>query len=150
MKEDMYKTEQGQKRHKSPKMMKFLSLYNDPNSETFCNARGSALKAGYSESYASNLTHLSPDWMTTDARHKLMLQRAEANLTKLQNLQFEDVKHNPQLVKIWQDTSKYVSERLGKDEGWSNRTELTGKGGKQLFSTEHKQTAEQALDNLDL
>lgn len=39
---------------------------------------------------------------------------------------------DPSLVKIKQDTAKFVAERQGKDEGWSSRTEMTGKGGKDL------------------
>lgn len=40
---------------------------------------------------------------------------------------------DPSLVKIKQDTAKFVAERQGKDEGWSSRSEVTGKGGRDLI-----------------
>lgn len=42
------------------------------------------------------------------------------------------------LVKIKQDTAKFVAERQGKDEGWNNRTEVTGKNGKDLVPVDPK------------
>ena len=47
----------------SPRQIEFLRLYNDPKSETFGNALQSALKAGYSQEYAENITSLFPDWL---------------------------------------------------------------------------------------
>lgn len=146
MKEPRYETETGQFRRKNAKMIAFETYYTDPNSPTYNNARQSALKAGYSESYANNLTVQSPDWMTGDAMRIAMLQRAEQSLRELLAMSDED-KKNPQKMKIWQDTVKFVSERLGKD-WYSTRAEVTGKNGKSLFTSEHAHLAEQALSDL--
>ena len=142
-----YETKSGQMRKTTPKQDAYHAYYTDPNSETYCNAYQSAIKAGFSDSYARSITHQSPDWMTADARRVQMLHQAEKNLQAIANWSEEDFKHNPQMYKIWQDTNKFLSERLGK-EHYSTRSEVTGKGGKQLFSEEHRQIAEQALSSL--
>ena len=43
-----------------------------------------------------------------------------------------DKKVDAGLAKIKQDTAKFIASRLGKDNDWSERTELTGKDGKDL------------------
>lgn len=146
MKEPRYETTNGHYRRKTPKQIAFETYYTDPTSPTYNNARQSALKAGYSESYANNLTVQSPDWMTGDAMRIAMLQRAEQSLRELLEMSDEE-KKNPQKMKIWQDTVKFVSERLGKDH-YSTRSEVTGKNGKALFTEEHAKLAEDALSQL--
>lgn len=46
-----------------PRREKFSAYYLDPASPTFRNALQSALKAGFSKSYALNITSLEPDWV---------------------------------------------------------------------------------------
>lgn len=48
----------------SPQQIDFLKYYTDPKSGTFSNATQSAIKAGYSQDYADNLTSLMPDWLS--------------------------------------------------------------------------------------
>lgn len=48
----------------TPQQIEFLTFYTDPKSETYSNARQSAIKAKYSEEYASNITSLLPKWLS--------------------------------------------------------------------------------------
>lgn len=124
-----------------PRQALFLAYYLDPKSDTFSNALQSALKAGYEQQYAESLTAKMPDWLSEKVGDKLMLSKAEKNLNEMldmpvRTLEWEGhgedaeqvVTTEPALVKIKQDTAKFVAERLGKGK-WSSRNELTGKDG---------------------
>ena len=79
------------------------------------NALQSAVKAGYSQEYAENITSLMPDWLSESiGRRKRLLEKAEKNLENL--LDSED-------EKIQADMSKFVTKTLGKNEGYSERVE---------------------------
>lgn len=47
-----------------PRQQRFMEYYLDANSVTFSNCYGSAVRAGYSEQTARNLTHLRPAWLS--------------------------------------------------------------------------------------
>lgn len=117
--------------------------YINPKSETFSNAYQSAKKAGYEESTCLQIT--TEKWFTEKVRRVNLLGKAEKVLDEMLEMPVdvqrvegygEDretvVKTEPALVKIKQDTAKFVAERLGKDEGYSSRVENTGKDGKEL------------------
>jgi hypothetical protein len=105
----------------SPRQIEFLRLYNNPKSETFGNALQSALKAGYSQDYAESLTAQCPEWFSENlGRRKRMLSKAEIVLEE--SLDWEDER-----LKL--DSAKFIAKTLGKDEGYSDRTEHTGKDG---------------------
>lgn len=126
----------------SPRQIRFLKLYNDPKSPTFGNAYQSAKDAEYSEEYAQNLTGQMPDWLSENIRRrKRMLMSAENNLEEALNMEAGVVANkdgelveakNIDVIKVKVDVSKFVAKTLGKDEGYSERTELTGKDGKEL------------------
>ena len=107
--------------------------YINPKSETFGNAYQSAMKAGYEEGTAAQITTV--DWFIEKRRRLNMLSKAEKVLDETLELDTLDEKgiHNPSLLKIKQDSAKFVAERIGKDEGYSTRTEQTGKDGKDLI-----------------
>jgi phage terminase small subunit len=108
----------------SPQQVDFLRYYTDPKSGTFSNATQSAIKAGYSQDYADNLTSLMPDWLSENiGRRKRLLEKAENNLETLLDSEDEKVKA---------DMTKFVAKTLGR-ENYSERTELTGKDGKDLI-----------------
>jgi phage terminase small subunit len=108
----------------SPQQVDFLRYYTDPKSGTFSNATQSAIKAGYSQDYADNLTSLMPDWLSENiGRRKRLLAKAENNLEILLDSEDERVKA---------DMTKFVAKTLGK-ENYSERTEMTGKDGKDLI-----------------
>jgi len=104
----------------SPKQIEFLRLYNDPKSELFGNAVQSALKAGYAQQYAESITALMPDWLSEKlGRRKRMLEKAETRLEELLDAEDDRVKA---------DIAKFVAKTQGKNEGYSEKTELEHKG----------------------
>jgi hypothetical protein len=147
---DRYETPSGQSRKLSPKQKAYLAYYNDPQSPTFSNALQSALRAGYSQQYAENLTASATRSSWKDAKttfYEEILEKAEQNLKKIVDMPEERFKENAQMMKIWKDTSAFVSERIGKDT-WSSRQELTDKGGRRLFNDSSKETAAIPLSKL--
>lgn len=98
------------------------------------NAYEAAIKAGYKELSAKKIT--VRDWFLerkSKLRRKEMLEKAERNLDKVLDLVVEeDGKINPQLLRIKTDVSTTVAKTLGK-EAYSERSELTGKDGKDLL-----------------
>jgi hypothetical protein len=144
---DRYETEKGQARKLTPKMLAFKAYYLDPQSPTYNNALQSALKAGYTQSYAETITAQAADWIYSgDNLRKEMLEKAERNLNKIIDMS-DDKLENPTMAKMWQDTNKFISERLGK-EFYSSRQELTDKGGRRLFTEKSKDTASIPLSKL--
>lgn len=127
-----------------PRQSLCWSLYTDPKSKTFGNANQSALKAGFSKGYSDQIT--TRPWFQTKVRRIGMLDKAEkvleeclempVSIEKLEG-RGEDaelvVKTDPALIKIKQDTAKFIAERVGKNEGYSTRTELTGAEGEALI-----------------
>lgn len=107
------------------KQQAFLGYYLNPKSETFGNARQSAVKAGFSQDYADNIMALLPDWLSESIGKLNMLQKAEKVLNK--TLDYDpidkDGKLDNQLLKTQTDVSKFVAERLGKKE-WSSKQEV--------------------------
>lgn len=117
----------------TPQQELFLSEYTNPKSPNFSNAVQSALKAGYSETYANNITGLMPDWLFENIGDMKRLKKAEKILDKTLDMEAvnEEGKVDNQLLKIQNDTAKFVAERLNKQK-YSTRSELTGKEGQTL------------------
>lgn len=89
-----------------PRQAEFLKAYLNPKSETYSNARQSALKVGYSKEYAENILSLEPAWLSENIDTEKMVEKAMRNLMKLLD-EVED-------KRILLDTTKFVAERLGK------------------------------------
>lgn len=102
----------------------------------------SALKAGYSESSADRVS--VQKWFK-DRKKRLdrigLLSDAEKNLHKLLNTPWivtrqrngEQVQEvDAELARLVLDVSKTIVKSLGKDEGYSERSEVTGKGGEPI------------------
>lgn len=113
-----------------PRQKQCWDLYVDPKSKTFGNAYRSAIKAGYEDGTARQITTF--DWFNEKCRRLNLLNKAERNLDKILDLPLED-KANVVL-----DASKFIAKTLGKDEGYSDRSELTGKDGESLLLTEEQ------------
>lgn len=99
------------------------------------NAYESAIKAGYEESSAKNITLRG--WFKErleDLERKNMLSKAEKKLSKTldYNVENEEGKIDKELLRIQTDVSKHLTETLGKNKGYSKRNELTGKDGEQI------------------
>lgn len=108
-----------------PRQIDFLKYYLDKKSKTFSNAYQSALKAGFEEEYAKNLTSLMPKWLSESIEklnYEKLLAKAEKNIDIL--LDSED-------EKIKADITKFTTGRLGKKR-WSDRIEHTGEDGKAI------------------
>jgi hypothetical protein len=118
----------------TPQQELFLSLYTNPKSETFSNALQSALKAGYAQEYAESITYQLPDWLSENLGKMTLLHKAEKVMNKTLDLEAVDEKGKTdnQLLAIQNKTAHFVAETLGKNTGYSKRTELTGKDGEKL------------------
>lgn len=126
--------------HLDPRQKLCWDFYVSPKSETFGNAYQSAIKVGYEESYSRTIT--DTEWFCDKVRRLNMLNKAEKVLDEMLDLDTKTVKEDedgeqiikidPALVKIKQDTAKFIAERVGKAEGYSTRTEHTGKDGESL------------------
>lgn len=125
----------------SPRQELFLSYYLDPQSETFSVISKSAIRAGYSETFANNLTGLLPKWFSDNVYDHYLVKTAEGNLkgylemkgTKKVSLDGVTVIEvdDPSMHKIKADMTKFTLERLNKEK-YSQRSELTGKDGSDL------------------
>lgn len=120
-----------------PRQKLCWSNYINPSSETFGNATQSAIKAGYTPDYADQITTV--DWFKGKVRRLNMVSKAERNLDNTLDLVTinKEGYEDPQLLKIKVDVSKTIVQTLGKDEGYSTKTEtdLTSKGEKIEFPT---------------
>jgi hypothetical protein len=128
-----------------PRQKLCWEYYVDPKSETFANGKQSAIRAGFGEGYADRIT--TAEWFKMKLEIMNMFDKSERVLNEMLDMPVEVLEHHgrgeeaetvvvtsPALVKVKQDTAKYVSERLGKKK-WSQRVENTGADGKDLIPT---------------
>lgn len=115
-----------------PRQKLCWDFYVNPKSETFGNATQSAIKAGYEESYSDTITQT--EWFCAKVRRIGMLDKAEKVLDRTLTLDETDDKGKiqPDILRIKTDVAKFVAKTQGKDEGYSDRTELTAKDGEPL------------------
>lgn|SRR5574343_78739 len=109
-----------------PRQKACWDYYIDPSSPTFSNGMQSAIRAGYEEAYANQIT--TTEWFKEKLRRANMLNKAERNLDRALDIPIEDEKLGDRALKA----TLFVAERLGKGE-YSNRTEMTGADGKDLI-----------------
>lgn len=102
----------------TPQQEMFLSYYTNPKSETFSNAVQSALKAGYSESFANNITGIMPDWLFESIGDQKRLRKAESNLNQVQNLEIVDDtgKVATDILRERTKVDMFIAERLNKQK----------------------------------
>lgn len=106
-----------------PRQEDFLKNFLDPKSETFSNYYKSALKAGYSEEYAKNISGQMPKWLDEALEDNELVRNALDNLS-------EFIRDSENKNLQW-DATKFTLSRLAKGK-FSDRTEHTGKDGKDL------------------
>lgn len=99
------------------------------------NAYECAIEANYSVDSARNIT--TRDWFKERLgrlKRKDMLSKAEKVLEKTLNYSTEDEegKVKVDLLRVQTDVAKTVVTTLGKDEGYSTRSEITAKDGEAL------------------
>ena len=145
------KTKRTNKQHApfDPRVDIFKQFYLRPDSYTFMNIRQSALRAGYTDQYANNLsTNNGPLWFvemleSADHQRARMLKAAEDNLLNTVTGEAKDTTEQ----KLKHDATKFVSERLGK-EHYSTRQEITDKDGRRLFQSNAKESTDIAISDL--
>lgn len=82
----------------------------NPESETFGNAKRSALAAGYSEEYSDTITTQGYGWYSEMLGDLEMAQKAKKVLNR--TLEYADHEESS-FVKIAQDSAKFLAERIG-------------------------------------
>jgi hypothetical protein len=100
----------------NPQQAEFLANYTNPNSDTFGNARQSALKAKYSQEYSDNIMALMPEWLESNIGDYRRLIKAEKVLDKVLEMDAVDQegKLDNQLLKTQTDVAKFVGSTIGK------------------------------------
>lgn len=119
-----------------PREQVMWDIYVSKLSKGIKNAYESAIEAGYGVDHSRNIT--LQGWFKeriSKLKRKEMLSKAERNLDNTLDLMTLNKKgqEDAQLLKIKVDVSKTIVTTLGKDEGYSTRSEMTGKDGKDLI-----------------
>lgn len=124
------------------------NYYIDKGSTTFSNAYASAIRAGYTIKTSRLIT--TETWFIEKLRRLGLFSKAEKVLEE--DLDMETVvpvigmfgpvidrktkkplkEISPDLRRIRQSASTFIASRLGKNKGYSTRSELTGADGKDL------------------
>lgn len=109
-----------------PREQVMWDFYVDSIRENRVNAYESAIKAGYEESSAKNIT--ARGWFNErleDLERKDMLSDAEKVLKKTLKYKTEDADGNVRtdLLRIQTDVSKHLTSTLGKNKGYSTKIE---------------------------
>lgn len=117
----------------TPRQIKFWDHYLKPKSSTFGNRYQSGLLAGYTDSSARVIGE--QNWYINKMRKLGLLTKAEKVLDKTLTMDTTDImgQEKADLLRVQADTAKFVAKTLGKDEGYSERTELTGKEGNPII-----------------
>lgn len=106
--------------------------YTNPKSKTFGNATQSAISAGYTPEYSDDIT--STDWFCGKLWRLNGTFTGEKKIEQLINLPIQnDVGYDVGIIRVQADLAKYLTSTLGKDDGYSSRSELTGKDGEKLM-----------------
>lgn len=113
-----------------PRQKLMWEAYINPKSKTFTNAYACALAAGYTPGYSRTIT--SRPWFKQKLQRMSLLSKAERVFVKTLDMETKDKdtgKEQADLLRIQADVAKHISKTLGKDEGYSERSELTGQDG---------------------
>lgn len=101
----------------SPQQNEFLRYYLDPEQEeTWGNAYHAAIKAGYSESYASSIMNVAPQWIQTAQNIvRLRPEHLKQALASIASSKYEKASDRIQAIKL-----------LGIDQGMFVQKQLVG------------------------
>ena len=116
----------------NPKQKLMWDKYTNPKSKTFGSARGSAMAAGFSQSYSDEISNYA--WFRSRMLRLNLLGKAEKVLNKTLDMETvgENGREQADLLRVQNDAAKFVAKTLGKDEGYNERTELTGANGQPI------------------
>jgi len=108
------------KKHLDKRQQDFLVNYFSPDSASYLNAYRSAIACGYRDEYAQNITAQMPKWLSEQLEYKdRIVFKAKRRLEE-----FIDEKADKRVAS---DMVKFTLKTLGKDEGFSERTETVNK-----------------------
>lgn len=108
-----------------PRQAACWEYYVNPKSETFANGMQSAIKAGYSEAHSNTIT--TEEWFIDRVRRMNLLKKAEKVLDETLELpRHIDVegKVDSGIERVRLDAAKFVADRVGKHDGWSQKQEV--------------------------
>lgn len=130
----------------TPQQELFLASYTNPKSDTFGNALQSGLKAGYTREYSESITAQLPDWLSESLGRSKIIQKAERNLDLALEGGLDDPEKGGKPIQ-WRATEMTLKTQ-GKDLGYTERTEVTGKDGKDLIPEQLTQEEKDKLLSL--
>lgn len=113
-----------------PRQTAFLKAYLDPKSDTWSNAKQSALKVGYAPEYADNIMSIYPDWLSDAIGDTKLIQKATRNLDMALDGLLDDPEKGGKPLQL--KATEITLRGLQKTK-WSERQEVTGKDGKDLI-----------------
>lgn len=119
----MRETEKATWKVLNPQQELFLQCFLDPQAETFGSYRKSALKAGFAEDYADNISSLMPKWLEESLEDSSLVRKALDNLS--------DFIGDGENKNLQWDATKFTLSRLAKGK-FSERSELTGDKGQPI------------------
>lgn len=139
----------------TPRQKRMWDFYVKPSSTSFGNANQSALKAGYTVETSLRITH--QPWFKNKKRRLGMLGKAEDALQRALDMDVTDENgvYKADLARVQTDVAKFVAKTLGKDVGYTERTELTGKDGNSIvfmpaeLMEKHNLKEEEDMDKID-
>lgn len=132
----------------------FWGWYLNPTSPTLMNAYQSALRAGFPEEQAASVTQYK--WFKRSQLKDEIFSTAEdvlGEMLKLSTITTKILKdgtevttQDPALIKIKQDTAKFIASTLGKKD-YSQRSELSGKNGGPI-ETKKSAISDEEVENI--
>ena len=114
-----------------PRQELFLKAFLDPKSPTWGNFLQSGLKAGYTQEYSENISGQMPNWLSESLGKSKIVQKAEKNLETALEGGLDDPEKGAKVIQ-WKATEMALKTQ-GKELGYTERTELTGKDGEKLI-----------------
>lgn len=109
-----------------PRQRDFWAKYIDPSSPTYSNGYKTGIAAGYTKSYSRNLRNQG--WFKAKVRRTNLQGKAEQILDRILNMESDKA----DIMRVQSDVAKHITKTLGKDDGYSERTEQVG-GGNIVF-----------------
>ncbi len=116
-----------------PRQKLCWNYYLDQTSPTFSNAYRSALKAGFSMWYSKTIT--TRPWFKDKMRRTHLLTKSEKITDKILDMEAldENGKVKADVLRVQADVAKHIQKNLGKDEGYTEKTEVAGGAGNIVF-----------------
>ncbi len=105
-----------------PRQQLCWTNYIDHTSKTFSNIYASAIAAGYTHFYSRNISQKK--WFRSKMRRSNLLTKSEKIMNKILNMESE----KSDVLRVQSDVAKHITKTLGRDEGYSERSEQVGNG----------------------